>query len=83
MATQVEGADATALRNAVDQLKERLKSAVIVLASLGDSNKILLVAGVTADLTARIRAGEIVGAVARAGRRQGRWQTRFCTGWRY
>jgi alanyl-tRNA synthetase len=64
VATQVEGADATALRNAVDQLKDRLKSAVIVLASLGESNKVVLVAGVTADLVARIKAGEIVGAVA-------------------
>jgi alanyl-tRNA synthetase len=64
VATQVEGADATALRNAVDQLKERLKSAVIVLASLGESNKVVLVAGVTADLIARVKAGEIVGAVA-------------------
>jgi alanyl-tRNA synthetase len=64
VATQVEGADATALRNAVDQLKERLKSAVIVLASSGDANRISLVAGVTADLTSRVKAGDIVGAVA-------------------
>jgi alanyl-tRNA synthetase len=64
VATQVEGADATALRNAVDQLKERLQSAVIVLASAGEGGKIVLVAGVTADLTARLKAGEIVGIVA-------------------
>ncbi len=64
VATQVEGADATALRNAVDQLKARLKSAVIVLASTTEANKVLLVAGVTPDLTARIKAGELVGAVA-------------------
>ena len=64
VATQVDGADATALRNAVDQLKERLKSAVIVLASVADGGKIVLVAGVTADLTARVKAGEIVGMVA-------------------
>jgi alanyl-tRNA synthetase len=64
VATQVEGADATALRNAVDQLKERLKSAVIVLASTTEANKVSLVAGVTADLTSRVKAGEIVGAVA-------------------
>ncbi len=64
VATQVEGADATALRNAVDQLKERLKSAVIVLASSGEANRISLVAGVTADLTSRVKAGDIVGAVA-------------------
>jgi alanyl-tRNA synthetase len=64
VATTVEGADATALRNAVDQLKERLKSAVIVLASTGEGGKVVLVAGVTADLTARLRAGDIVGTVA-------------------
>jgi alanyl-tRNA synthetase len=64
VATTVEGADATALRNAVDQLKERLKSAVIVLASTGEGGKVVLVAGVTADLTGRLKAGDIVGAVA-------------------
>ena len=64
VATQVAGADATALRNAVDQLKDRLKSAVIVLASAADDGKVVLVAGVTADLTSRLKAGEIVGIVA-------------------
>src|SRR5690606_37488373 len=47
VATTVDGADATALRNAVDQLKQRLKSAVIVLASVGEANKVSIVAGVT------------------------------------
>jgi alanyl-tRNA synthetase len=64
VATLLDGADATALRNAVDQLKERLKSAVIVLATVVADNKVSLVAGVTADLVARIKAGEIVGSVA-------------------
>ena len=64
VATQLEGADATALRNAVDQLKEKLKSAVIVLGTVGADNKVTLVAGVTADLVGRVKAGEIVGAVA-------------------
>jgi alanyl-tRNA synthetase len=64
VATQVEGADATALRNAVDQLKERLKSAVIVLASVAEGGRIALVAGVTADLTSKLKAGEIIGVVA-------------------
>jgi len=64
VATQVEGADAGALRNAVDQLKDRLKSAVIVLASVAAPDKIVLVAGVTADLVGRLKAGELVGAVA-------------------
>jgi alanyl-tRNA synthetase len=64
VATKVEGADAGALRNAVDQLKARLKSAVVVLASVQDAAKVLLVAGVTPDQTSRIQAGELAGAVA-------------------
>jgi alanyl-tRNA synthetase len=64
VATKVDGADAGALRNAVDQLKDRLKSAVVVLASVEGPEKIVLVAGVTKDLTARIKAGELVGSVA-------------------
>jgi alanyl-tRNA synthetase len=66
VAAQVDGADAGALRNAVDQLKSKLGSAVIVLASVDAQSKILLVAGVTADQTARIKAGELVGNVAAA-----------------
>ena len=64
VATRVDGADAGALRAAVDQLKERLKSAVVVLASVENPEKVLLVAGVTADQTARIKAGELAGAIA-------------------
>jgi alanyl-tRNA synthetase len=64
VATVVDGADATSLRNAVDQLKDKLKSAVIVLASVAAPDKVVLVAGVTADLVGRIKAGELVGAVA-------------------
>jgi alanyl-tRNA synthetase len=64
VATKVEGADAGALRSAVDQLKDRLKSAVVVLASVENSAKVVLVAGVTADQTGRIKAGELAGAVA-------------------
>jgi len=64
VATKVDGADAGALRNAVDQLKDRLKSAVIVLASVESPEKIVLVAGVTNDLTARVKAGELVGSIA-------------------
>ena len=64
VATQLEGADAAALRNAVDQLKERLKSAVIVLATVVAENKVSLVAGVTPDLVARIKAGDIVANIA-------------------
>ena len=64
VATKLDGADAGALRSAVDQLKGRLKSAVVVLASVQDAAKVLLVAGVTPDQTSRIQAGELAGAVA-------------------
>ncbi|MGA2023142.1 MAG: alanine--tRNA ligase [Steroidobacteraceae bacterium] len=64
LATRVDGADAGALRAALDRLKSQLGSAIIVLASVESESKVLLVAGVTADQTARVRAGELVGAVA-------------------
>ncbi len=64
VATKVDGADAGALRSAVDQLKDRLKSAVVVLASVESAAKVVLVVGVTADQTSRIKAGELAGAVA-------------------
>ena len=64
LATTVDGADAGALRNAVDQLKDRLKTAVIVLASTDPLGKVVLVAGVTAGEVGRIKAGEVVGHVA-------------------
>jgi alanyl-tRNA synthetase len=64
LATRVNGADAGALRTAVDQLKSRLGSAVVVLGAVDSDSKVLLVAGVTSDQTARVRAGELIGAVA-------------------
>jgi alanyl-tRNA synthetase len=64
IATRIEGADAGALRNAVDQLKSKLKTAVIVLASVESSDKVVLVVGVTADVTSRVKAGELVGTIA-------------------
>ena len=74
LATRVEGADAAALRAAMDQLKSRLRSAIIVLGSIESASKVLLVAGVTPDQTARVKAGELVGAVAAqvGGRGNGR-----------
>jgi alanyl-tRNA synthetase len=64
IAARVEGADSASLRNAVDQLKSRLGSAIIVLAAVESPTKVLLVAGVTADRSGVIKAGELVGAVA-------------------
>jgi alanyl-tRNA synthetase len=64
VASAMEGADAKALREAVDKLKARLKSAAVVLAAT-NGEKVSLIAGVTADLTGRIKAGELVNFVAR------------------
>ena len=64
LAAALEGADAKTLRETLDRLKDKLKSAAIVLASAGDG-KVSLVAGVTADLTAKVKAGELVNHVAR------------------
>jgi alanyl-tRNA synthetase len=63
LAAQIEGADAKALRDSVDQLKQKLGSSVVVLATVQDG-KVVLVAGVSADLVAQLRAGDIAGAVA-------------------
>lgn len=60
---QVEGVDPKALRGMVDQLKDKLGSAVVVLAAV-DEGKISLVSGVTADLTSVIKAGDVVSHVA-------------------
>jgi alanyl-tRNA synthetase len=64
VAARLDGLDAKALRAAVDQLKEKLGSAVIVLGGADADGKVTLVAGVTADLTARVKAGEVVAAAA-------------------
>lgn len=64
VSTRIDGADAGALRTAVDQLKGKLKSAVIVLASVENPDKVVLVAGVTPDVTSRVKAGELVGTIA-------------------
>jgi alanyl-tRNA synthetase len=63
LAATLEGADAKALRETVDKLKDKLKSAVVVLGST-EGDKVTLIAGVTPDLTARVKAGELVGYVA-------------------
>ena len=63
LAAALEGADAAALRETLDKLKDKLKSAAIVLAS-SHEGKVSLIAGVTADLTARLKAGELVNFVA-------------------
>ena len=63
VAAAIDGADAKALREAVDKLKAKLKSAAIVLGS-ADGGKVVLIAGVTSDLTSRIKAGDLANFVA-------------------
>jgi alanyl-tRNA synthetase len=64
LATEVQGVDPKDLRSMVDQLKDRLKSAVVLLAARSADGKISLVGGVTADLSGKIKAGDLVGFVA-------------------
>jgi alanyl-tRNA synthetase len=63
LAAVLEGADAKSLRETLDRLKSKLKSAAIVLAAV-DGSKVQLAAGVTADHMARVKAGELVNFVA-------------------
>jgi alanyl-tRNA synthetase len=63
LATVLHGADAKALRETMDKLKDKLKTAAIVLASV-EGGRVQLAAGVTADSSARVRAGDLVNFVA-------------------
>ncbi len=63
LAAVLEGADAKTLRETMDRLKATLKSAAIVLGAVADG-KVALIAGVTADLTGKVKAGELVNFVA-------------------
>jgi alanyl-tRNA synthetase len=63
LAAALDGADAKTLRETLDQLKSKLKSAAIVLGST-EGGKVNLIAGVTPDLTAKLKAGELVNYVA-------------------
>jgi len=63
LAARLEGADARSLREAMDKLKDKLKSAAIVLCAI-EGERVTLIAGVTSDLTAKVKAGELVNFVA-------------------
>jgi len=63
LAAKLDGADAKALRETMDKLKDKLKTAAIVLAAV-DGDKVQIAAGVTADSIGRIKAGELVNFVA-------------------
>jgi len=63
LAATLDGADAKTLRETMDKLKDKLKSAAIVLAAV-DGGKVQLAAGVTADAVGKVKAGELVNHVA-------------------
>ena len=63
LAAKLEGADAKTLRDTMDKLKDKLKTAAIVLAAV-DGSKVQLAAGVTSDSVGKIKAGELVNFVA-------------------
>ncbi|HQD15025.1 MAG TPA: DHHA1 domain-containing protein, partial [Ottowia sp.] len=63
LAARLEGADAKTLRETMDKLKDKLKTAAIVLAAV-DGDKVQLAAGVTADTLGKVKAGELVNFVA-------------------
>jgi alanyl-tRNA synthetase len=63
LAAQLDGADAKTLRDTMDKLKDKLKTAAIVLAAV-DGDKVQIAAGVTADSLGKVKAGELVNFVA-------------------
>ena len=63
LAARLEGADAKTLRDTMDKLKDKLKTAVIVLAAV-DGDKVQIAAGVTTDTTSKVKAGELANHVA-------------------
>jgi alanyl-tRNA synthetase len=63
LAARLEGADAKTLRDTMDKLKDKLKTAAIVLAAV-DGGKVQIAAGVTADSMGKVKAGELVNFVA-------------------
>ncbi len=64
LAAALDGADVKTLRETMDKLKDKLKTAAIVLAAV-DGGRVSLIAGVTADATGKVKAGELVNFVAR------------------
>jgi alanyl-tRNA synthetase len=63
LAARLDGADAKTLRETMDKLKDKLKTAAIVLAAV-DGGKVQIAAGVTADRMGKVKAGELVNFVA-------------------
>ena len=65
VAEKVEGLDSKQLRVLADSLRNKFGSAVIVIASVNDSN-VSIISAVSKDLTAKVQAGKLVGEVAKA-----------------
>jgi alanyl-tRNA synthetase len=65
LAARVDGMDRQQMRSVADALRNKWKSAVVVLAS-GETGNVAIVAAVTKDLTAKVQAGKLVSAVAQA-----------------
>jgi len=65
LSAKVTGMDRAQLRTLVDSLRNKWKSAVVVLAT-GEDSDVAIVAGVTKDLTSKVHAGKLAGAVAQA-----------------
>uniref|UniRef100_UPI0040471E6E alanine--tRNA ligase-related protein n=1 Tax=Limnohabitans sp. TaxID=1907725 RepID=UPI0040471E6E len=63
LVAQLEGADAKTLRDTMDKLKDKMKTAVIVLTAV-DGDKVQIAAGVTADTTGKVKAGDLASFVA-------------------
>src|SRR5258708_12328320 len=63
LAAKLDGADAKTLRETMDKLKDKFKSAAIVLGAI-EGDKVTLIAGVTSDLTTKVKAGDLVNFVA-------------------
>lgn len=63
LALKLDGADAKSLRETADQFKNKLGSAIVLLAAV-DEDKVALIAGVTQDVTSKVKAGDLMGYVA-------------------
>jgi alanyl-tRNA synthetase len=66
LAAHLDGMDRQQMRSLADSLRNKWKSAVVVLASIADDGSVAIIAAVTKDLTSKVQAGKLVSAVAQA-----------------
>jgi alanyl-tRNA synthetase len=64
LVAKLEGADAKTLRDTMDKLKDKLKTAAVILLAAVDGDKVNIAAGVTADTVGKVKAGELANFVA-------------------